>query len=147
MIPQEYIQREIEAFYKAEEGTMFLDTRESQVVKMRHIFYYICRILNPQMSLEAIGQYKVKRDHSTVLNGFRNIKAWTEVDKNFRREVALILNKCFLLAKDYKVASFYKSKEALISRLKTSDKREDMLAAIDEFLEGREDNPKVIELS
>lgn len=48
--------------------------RERRIVRARHIYFYLARTLTPR-SFPEIGRQCGRRDHTTVLHGYRKVKA------------------------------------------------------------------------
>lgn len=48
--------------------------REKRIVRARHIYFYLARTLTPR-SFPEIGRRCGRRDHTTVLHGYRKVKA------------------------------------------------------------------------
>lgn len=66
--------------------------RSSDIVQPRQIAMYLCREMTG-MSLEAIGTFMGKKDHSTVINGCKKIVEKMESSESLRNTVDVIKKK------------------------------------------------------
>ena len=66
--------------------------RSSDIVQPRQIAMYLCREMT-DMSLEAIGSFMGKKDHSTVINGCKKIVDKMESSESLRNTVDVIKKK------------------------------------------------------
>lgn len=80
-IPLEVIEFVVCGYFWKPKGYLFKETRKRDVITKRHLFYYFARKYTP-LSLERIGEYKLKKNHATVLNGVKNIDGFIDVDKS-----------------------------------------------------------------
>jgi hypothetical protein len=68
-----------------------ISERRTDIVRIpRHVAFYITKTLTSH-SLPTIGRYFGKRDHSTVINAIKRVKALLETDEKVRNDVACIL--------------------------------------------------------
>lgn len=66
--------------------------RSSDIVQPRQITMYLCREMTT-MSLEAIGAFMGKKDHSTVINGCKKIVEKMDSSESLRNTVEVIRKK------------------------------------------------------
>lgn len=66
--------------------------RNSEYVQPRHIAMYLCREIT-STSLVNIGKIMGKRDHTTVMNGIKNISEKIKTDSELRNRIEVIKNK------------------------------------------------------
>lgn len=66
--------------------------RNSEFVQPRHIAMYLCREMTTT-SLVNIGKIMGKRDHTTVMNGIKNISERIKTDSELYNKVEIIKNK------------------------------------------------------
>lgn len=115
MIPLRIIDAQVTTYFDLKPDEMFTSTRKRHIVEARHIFYYFARKYNNAMSLSHVGKYKLKRDHATVINGYKQVQNFIETDANFKKDIeklTIILND--FVEDEY---SLSKIKENIIDRL------------------------------
>lgn len=66
--------------------------RNSEYVQPRHIAMYLCREIT-STSLVNIGKIMGKRDHTTVMNGIKNISERIKNDPELKNRIEIIKNK------------------------------------------------------
>jgi chromosomal replication initiator protein len=66
--------------------------RNSEYVQPRHIAMYLCREIT-STSLVNIGKIMGKRDHTTVMNGIKNISERIKTDPELKNRIEIIKNK------------------------------------------------------
>lgn len=66
--------------------------RNSEYVQPRHIAMYLCREIT-STSLVNIGKIMGKRDHTTVMNGIKNISERIKTDSELKNRIEIIKNK------------------------------------------------------
>lgn len=67
------------------------NSRKREIKEARQMCHYKARLFTKER-LEDIGKFFGNRDHSTVLNSFKTIKALLDTDKNFKISHELFLN-------------------------------------------------------
>lgn len=72
--------------YKIARIDLLSDRRTANLVRPRHIAFYLMKTMTPQ-SLPAIGYYMGGRDHTTVLHAVRKITVLMEHDEGLREEI------------------------------------------------------------
>ncbi len=66
--------------------------RQKEIVLPRQIVMYLCRELTDS-SLEEIGKYLGKKDHTTVMNGINKIKYKMKSDDDLNKNIDIIMKK------------------------------------------------------
>jgi len=67
------------------------NSRKKEITEARQMCHYKARLFTKER-LEDIGRFFGDRDHSTVLNSFKQIKTYLESDKHFKIRHELFLN-------------------------------------------------------
>ena len=66
--------------------------RNQELVVPRHVFMYLCRIII-DMTYEEIAKFLLRKDHTTVMHGYRKVKEEIMKNKDFENKVNFIKNK------------------------------------------------------
>ncbi|MCQ2969699.1 MAG: chromosomal replication initiator protein DnaA [Clostridium sp.] len=66
--------------------------RNQELVVPRHVFMYLCRVII-DMTYEEIAKYLLRKDHTTVMHGYRKIKDDMSNNIEFENKVNFIKNK------------------------------------------------------
>ena len=66
--------------------------RNAEIVLPRQIAMYLCRTMT-NTSLEAVGALMGKKDHSTVINGYKKITEKMKSSESIRNTVEVIQKK------------------------------------------------------
>lgn len=66
------------------------DCRNRELVKVRHISMYFCRLFCGY-SLEHIGRY-FNRDHATVLHAYQSVRDQAQIYVSYRNEIEILEN-------------------------------------------------------
>jgi chromosomal replication initiation ATPase DnaA len=91
-VPLSKIVDEVCRFYSVTKLDMMSDRRGRDIMRPRHIAYYLCRYLSTQ-SLPAIGRAFAGRDHTTILNGVRNIEVRRKVEADLDADLIQLQSK------------------------------------------------------
>ena len=66
--------------------------RNQEIVTPRHVFMYLCRQII-DMTYEDIAKFLMKKDHTTVIHGYRKVKEDIMKDPEYAARINLIKNK------------------------------------------------------
>ena len=66
--------------------------RNQELVYPRHVFMYLCRIII-DMTYEEIAKFLLRKDHTTIMHGYRKVKEEINNNPEFENRINLIKNK------------------------------------------------------
>ena len=66
--------------------------RNQELVYPRHVFMYLCRIII-DMTYEEIAKFLLRKDHTTVMHGYRKVKDEIANNPDFEKRINNIKNK------------------------------------------------------
>lgn len=76
----------VASYFNLQSSDLASPRRDQSITKPRHIAMYLCQnILN--MSLNEIGEYFGKRDHTTVLHGTKKVASDLKTDMNLQKNI------------------------------------------------------------
>lgn len=79
-------------YYNVSVEEMQSKSRYEECVNTRHIISYVLStIYHKKISLRDIGLFIGGKNHASVIHGIRAIKDFMDVDKNFKKNILLIL--------------------------------------------------------
>lgn len=86
------IQQVVAEYYGITIERLIGPSREFQYLHPRHIAYYLCHTLT-NLSDTGIGKHFSGRDHSTIANGCKKLKAKLPINSNLRHDIAKLSTK------------------------------------------------------
>lgn len=89
IITIEDIQRKIADRYNVKISDMSSPRRNRAVARPRQIAMYLAKVLTPK-SLADIGKKFGKKDHTTVMHAIKQVEKLSDIDSEFREEIALL---------------------------------------------------------
>lgn len=93
MITIAHIKSEVEKYFHLNPGDIDIKSRKTEIVEARQITMYLSKkLLNPKLSLTAIGKQIGNKDHATVLHSNKTVIRVMTVDRNYRSNIEAIEN-------------------------------------------------------
>jgi len=88
---QELVRSIVEDYYKVDLNTK---SRKTTYVEARAMYYKLCRVHFPQLSLDKIGK-EVDRDHPVAINGIKRLEGWLTYEDRVQKIYRELNNKLF----------------------------------------------------
>ena len=78
---QELVRSIVEEYYKLD---LSVKSRKTTYVEARAMYYKLCRVHFPQLSLDRIGK-EVDRDHAVTINGIKRLEGWLTYEDRIQK--------------------------------------------------------------
>jgi chromosomal replication initiator protein len=88
----ETIHRKTAEHFRVQPELLLTKKKTQEIAIARQVAMYLCRVLNPDLTLKTIGTYFGGRDHSTVIHACEIISNRTKSDSKFRQEIEQLIN-------------------------------------------------------
>lgn len=88
----EAIHKKTAEHFKLAPEALLAKKKTQEIAIARQVAMYLCRVLNPDLTLKTIGAYFGGRDHSTVIHACEIISNRMKTDPKFKQEIEQLMN-------------------------------------------------------
>ncbi|MBI5152078.1 hypothetical protein HZA39_00945 [Candidatus Peregrinibacteria bacterium] len=78
-------------YFQIDEKSLFKETREQPIAKIRQIYMYLLKNLEPDLSYPTIAYLTGKKDHTTIIHACNKIAELYETDEKTKKDIDDIL--------------------------------------------------------